>query len=349
MGNDENKPDSLYKFPFEFIGKSVTSNFLSEVLTNIVEVPSNLAVTRIGQDLPNVPYSMPRADNIFLLSDDSFLILEFQSDFRYQDLIRFLKYGVFLVDNAWQRDTIKRPVRIAVLYPAKLTLPTSTFSVNGSINISLEHISLGDKIDGVALIDTLKDKLEEYPNLKGEPLLTNKEHASLYLAPFGHISIPNNQFWEDYLTVGAQLTKILDNKNILATMLVAIPNSDARDHFTKELYNMSSDTFITYLDELSGGKISQVQKDLAASKAMNEANKATIAADKATIAASKAMNEADKAMLQAKDAMIMALQQKERSSVLNLFAKGNTVKEISDTLNISEMEVTEIIKNNGTY
>ncbi|MDR1609180.1 MAG: hypothetical protein LBT38_12360, partial [Deltaproteobacteria bacterium] len=228
MGNDEKKPSWLYKHPMEFVGKTVTSQFLSQVLSDMAEVPSSLTGTKIGSDLPNPPYSIPRPDNIIQLSDDSYLILEFQSTFRFQDLIRFLKYGVFLVDNSWQRDKIIRPVRIVVFYPANVKRPTATFSVNGSINISLEHVSLRDKIDGVSLVNGLKTRLDNYPNLQGEPLLTSEEQLSLYLAPFGRVSVQKNQFWEDYLAVGAQLSEIIDDPNILATMLVALPKSETR-------------------------------------------------------------------------------------------------------------------------
>ncbi|MDR1608771.1 MAG: LuxR C-terminal-related transcriptional regulator [Deltaproteobacteria bacterium] len=75
---------------------------------------------------------------------------------------------------------------------------------------------------------------------------------------------------------------------------------------------MHSNAYNKFLDDLSDGQFSQVQKELAA-----------------------------------KDATIEALQINVRSSVLKLSAKGNTVKEISDTLNISQKKVREIIKNCG--
>ncbi|MDR1608216.1 MAG: hypothetical protein LBT38_07400 [Deltaproteobacteria bacterium] len=87
---------------------------------------------------------------------------------------------------------------------------------------------------------------------------------------------------------------------------------------------MASDTFLAYLDELSGGKISQPQKELAAMEAEIEAMDAEI---------------------EALDATIAALKKQFKSIIIKLFAKGNSLKEISDTLDISEKEVIEFLEN----
>jgi hypothetical protein len=68
-----------------------------------------------------------------------------------------------------------------VLYSAKVKpLPVETFTLTGSLNISFNQISLGKRIDGTKLVNTLKARLEAKEQKK-DAQLSSTEKAELYL------------------------------------------------------------------------------------------------------------------------------------------------------------------------
>jgi hypothetical protein len=143
----------------------------------------------VSSDLPDITVSILRSDSIIELSDDSYLIAEFQSKAVSKNLYRFIKYGIFLAENIFLKDKVHRLIRIMVFYPAGVKIPTYTFTVSGSIKIQFIQISLGKMIDGKKLVDTIKEKLED-PDKQATEALSSDGLALLYLAPFGLISIP---------------------------------------------------------------------------------------------------------------------------------------------------------------
>ncbi|MDR1576869.1 MAG: hypothetical protein LBT86_01390 [Deltaproteobacteria bacterium] len=331
------KSGPIYGHRFDFVCKKVNSTHL-QIGLDLAEIPSGLTGKMVSSELPDITVSIPRSDSIIKLSDKSYLITEFQFKAVSKNLYRFIKYGIFLAESIFLKEKVHRLIRIVVFYPAGVKIPTYTFTVSGTIKIQFIQISLGDKIDGKKLLDTIKEKLKD-PDKQATEAVSADDLALLYLAPFGYISIPKKEFETDYLTLGAQLSKIFNDRSIFATMMVAIADAETRRPFEEEFKLMYQEDLLDYL---SGGEYSKALASTATATAIIKAKDKELKKKDKEI---KTQGEA----LKTQGEELVTSQQQIKTGVLSLSAKGFSNKEISDTLSLSEDKVAKILKESGKH
>jgi hypothetical protein len=323
VGDDQEpkqKDELLYHNYIDYTWKNIVACSTVDAILPLAGLPAGTTGKKISSNLPNIQVTIKNSDSIFELSDNSLLILEFQSTKEPHSSIRFLEYGVALAKITEAQYGFFKPIQIVVLYPANIyPLPNVSYSLRGTVEISFKQISLKDLIDGKKLINTLKKRLKT-PNLMPDDIFSSpSELMELYLAPFGRLTDPYEEFVSEYLAIGVTLSKILEDPSIFGNMLVTIPESELRTPFQEEFKQMNQ---VDFLDYLSGGQFSKAKEELAILDAKLEAKDATI---------------------EAKDATIEAQRKNLKATVLNLSAKNFTIQEISVTMGLSEKEVTDIL------
>ncbi|MDR1657987.1 MAG: hypothetical protein LBT47_10630 [Deltaproteobacteria bacterium] len=322
------KQGLLYYHRYDFIWKNIAARLPFQAISQLVKLSPDLTGNEISSNLPEIQFAIKRSDTIFELSDGSFLIIEFQSAEESHSPIKFLRYGIDLAELNFEQNRSFKPIKIIVLYSANVEpLPPTTFVVTGSVTISFEQISLGEKIDGKKLIDTIKSRFDFSISNPDKNIISPSELAELYLAPFGRITIPYEQFVSEYLSLGAKLSNIFKDPSIFASMLVTIPEKELRSPFEKEFEFMYQAQMADFLTE---GEFSQ--------------NKNELKAKDAEIKAQAMELEANAMELKAKDARFEAARKKLEATVVKLYNKKLTIQEISVTMSIGEEEVTDILK-----
>ncbi|MDR1701164.1 MAG: hypothetical protein LBR56_00125 [Sporomusaceae bacterium] len=107
-------------------------------------------------NLPALQVNEKRADNIFLLADESILILEYESKADSQTALKYGHYA-FRVAETYCKEKVPKII-IAVIYTADITKAPGSLDL-GSVKLSWEQVFLA-KLDGEAIFDDLKTKVE---------------------------------------------------------------------------------------------------------------------------------------------------------------------------------------------
>ena len=118
-------------------------------------------------NLPALSLDERRTDNIFLLEDDTILILEFESSVHYKNLFKYGYYGFRVIESYYKEKLCK--VIIVVIYTGDVET-ASNFLDMGSIKLSFEQVFLS-KFNDQKMYQELKNKVENNVNLTDEDIM----------------------------------------------------------------------------------------------------------------------------------------------------------------------------------
>ena len=198
--------------------KDVMFKALSQHYENKSLAVYGLNVPRIKCLLPTnypaVTATEIHADNPFLLEDDSLLILEYESDPKQDD---FLKYNTYVI-NALRRlrkEGIEaKRVIIAVIYTGDINVSPSELDV-GALRIQVEQVFLS-KFDTEDIYTGLKAKI------KSEELLTDDDVMKLIILPLTQPDKTRKQkLIEDAIDLAKQVKDEHLQLSIMAGILTA--------------------------------------------------------------------------------------------------------------------------------
>ena len=136
----------------------------------------------ISGELPVVEVSVLRTDCIFLLEDDTYQHLEFETAYNKDNLVRFAKYDLYL----YERD--KREINTTVIYSAEVKTADRSIKI-GSLEYTPNVVMMRD-YDGGAIFAELEAKLKN-----GEDL-TDKDILNLIFMPLMRNSAPKLELVE---------------------------------------------------------------------------------------------------------------------------------------------------------
>jgi hypothetical protein len=215
-----------------FQNKDILLKILSENYKNKTFSAYGLNLPPIKEVLPtNLPalqVNEKRADNIFLLADDSILILEYESKANNQTALKYGHYAFRVAETYFKEKAPK--IIIAVIYTADIAKAPGSLDL-GSVKLSWEQVFLA-KLDGEAIYDDLKIKVES------KKPLTEADIMNFVILPLTQKK--NKQpFIEKTVTLAQEIADEDTQSFIVAGILTAA------DKFIDKLYSKKMRRWLT--------------------------------------------------------------------------------------------------------
>lgn len=130
--------------------QKLTSGLFKDKTLEFYGVKSARITELISVELPITETSKDVMDFVFLLEDNTYLHLEFQTDYDLTDLLRFIRYDTRL----FERDG--RKVRTVIIYASEVKDAPASLNI-GSVAYTPDVVMMGD-YDGAAILAGLEDK-----------------------------------------------------------------------------------------------------------------------------------------------------------------------------------------------
>ena len=163
---EKNKSEITYH------NKDVLSKILAENFKDKSLKVYGIDVPRIKQilptNLPKIQVNEMRLDNLFLLEDDSIAIIDYESDVKWENQLKYLNYIVRILERYKKAETLKK-IRMIVIYTADIEKAPEEFSA-GCLTLKMERAFLS-KIDSNTVQKEIAGKLEHGFSLSDDELM----------------------------------------------------------------------------------------------------------------------------------------------------------------------------------
>lgn len=164
--------ESMGEKEITYHSKDVLSKILAENFKEKSLSVYGINVPRIKKvlptNLPAVQANELRIDNLFLLTDDSVALIDYESDVKWTNKLKYLNYIVRVLER-YKKEEMPRKVRMIVIYTADVERAPDEFSV-GCLTLKLEQAFLS-KIDSTEVVRQLAARLEQGEALSDEELM----------------------------------------------------------------------------------------------------------------------------------------------------------------------------------
>ena len=166
-------------------------------------------------NLPAIIANELRIDQLFLLADGSLAIIDYESEFRAKNLVKYAGYAIRVMER-WLRDEGVLPkLRIIIIYTADVKRGTTTPDIDlDGIALHLEEGFLSD-LDGNRIQEVVQNKLKQNIPLNAQ------EAMQLMILPLTyHDKERQKQAVEEVVTLADSIPDPESSRKILAGMLV---------------------------------------------------------------------------------------------------------------------------------
>lgn len=255
--------------------QKLTSGLFRDKTLEFYGVKSAKIKELVNIELPIADVSKNTMDFVFLLEDNSYLHLEFQTKFNNNDLLRFIRYDTRL----FERDG--RNVHTVVIYSSEVKTASASLNI-GSV-VYMPDIVMMDDFDGAAILAGLEAKAqadEEFSdadiiNLILLPLMRNNDIPRIRLAvrsiELAQVAVKDRikrdaciasayAFAEKYLN-SADIKRI--KELLMMTDVITEIIQDERIEIAKKLLRKGlTIEFISEVTEIDESTIKQLQEEL---------------------------------------------------------------------------------------
>jgi len=204
---------------YDIIFRSMTEQFKEKAL-DFYGIHTAPIVRVEAAELPTITVSDRRMDFLFLLADDTYLHLEFQTTFREQDIDRFLQYDV----TAYEK--YKKPIQTVVIYGADVedALESKNY---GSVTYETKAVFMKN-YNGDQIIQSLWAKVES-----GEEL-TELDELHLVFLPLMRSSVSRSERAIETVELAKRITDEARQFRLLAT-IIAISDKFIDEEYVEKL------------------------------------------------------------------------------------------------------------------
>ncbi|WP_231106967.1 hypothetical protein [Anoxybacillus flavithermus] len=209
---------------YDIIFRNMTAQFKEKVL-DFYGIRTAPIVRVEATDLPTIAVNDRRMDFLFLLADDTYLHLEFQTTFDEKDLDRFLQYDV----SAYER--YKKPIKTVVIYGADVEKVLEQKSY-GSVQYEAQAV-LMKKYNGDAIIQNLWAKVEN-----GEEL-TDLDELHLIFLPLMRSSLNRSERAIETVEIAKRIKNEEKQVRLLAT-IIAVSDKFIDKEYVEKLMEVLS-------------------------------------------------------------------------------------------------------------
>ncbi|MCL1999473.1 MAG: hypothetical protein FWG65_11980 [Turicibacter sp.] len=158
--------------PISHTNKDILSKSLSQNYKDKSFDVYGLNVARIKQmlstDYPVVAVEY-RGDGAFLLTDNSLLLTEYESKFKFANFIKYLRYVLALLDILAKEGIKVTNVIVAVIYTGDIKTAPAVYDL-GAVKVSVEQVFLS-KFDTGEMYADLKAKIERGERLSDDDVM----------------------------------------------------------------------------------------------------------------------------------------------------------------------------------
>ena len=198
----------------DIISKVLTQNYQNKSLAvyGLTDLPRIKRM--LSPDFPVVTATEFYGDNLFLLEDDSLLVLEYESKPVWQDFLKYGKYAIFAVERLLAENIQVKKVIIAVLYTGDVQKTANQLDL-GSFCIQVEQVYLS-QFDTDAIYTELEAKIE-----RNEPL-TDEDVMKFIILPLTQPDKKRKQgLIVDTVTLAKKISDDMQQSFILAGIITA--------------------------------------------------------------------------------------------------------------------------------
>ena len=155
--------------------KDITSKLMAETLKGkslaAFGLPELKIVDILPTNLPVIESNELRLDNLFLLSDGSLAIIDYESSFSRENFVKYLNYIARVIRRFAVRRELKdlKQLKMVVIYTADVERAEERYDLGGLILI-VESACL-IHLDGSQIYDRLKHKIDAGEKLAEEELM----------------------------------------------------------------------------------------------------------------------------------------------------------------------------------
>lgn len=160
------------KSEITYHNKDVLSKILAENFKDKSLKVYGIDVPKIKQilptNLPEIQVNEMRLDNLFLLEDDSVAIIDYESEVKWENQLKYLNYIVRILER-YKKDEMPKKIRMIVIYTADVETAPEEFSA-GCLTLKMERAFLR-KIDSEGEREELTRRLKEKLPLSDDELM----------------------------------------------------------------------------------------------------------------------------------------------------------------------------------
>ncbi len=160
------------KSEITYHNKDVLSKILAENFKDKSLKVYGIDVPKIKQilptNLPQIQVNEMRIDNLFLLEDDSIAIIDYESDVKWENHLKYLNYIVRILER-YKKEERPKQIRMIVIYTADVEKAPEEFSA-GCLTLKMEQAFLR-KIDSEAVQEEIREKLAQGLPLSDDELM----------------------------------------------------------------------------------------------------------------------------------------------------------------------------------
>ncbi|WP_310602153.1 hypothetical protein [Anaerosporobacter sp.] len=120
-------------------------------------------------NLPKVSADEKRIDNLFLLEDDTIAIVDYESDDKESNRIKYMNYIVRVLERYYKEGAGIVNIRMIVIYTGDVEEAEDTLEIP-SLTLRMEQVFLS-KLDGEPIYQAIKQKIESKEQLNEEELM----------------------------------------------------------------------------------------------------------------------------------------------------------------------------------
>ena len=165
----------LNKDPITYQNKDVGSKVLAEHLPGKDFSVFGLRLPKIKAlkptNLPAVEANELQMDNLFLLEDDSYLLVDYESVYREKNKVKYLGYLARLSKRLYNESGRYPAIRVLIIYTADVKRGTTRPRLDiTSLQMDLLEVFLSE-MDGESILNEINRKLENGDTLSNDDLL----------------------------------------------------------------------------------------------------------------------------------------------------------------------------------
>jgi len=161
--------------------KDITSKILAEKFTgkSLNVYGFNLPKVKeiLPTNLPTIQADELRLDNLFLLEDNSFAIIDYESTYKEENKVKYLNYVARIASQYCSKYGTKLNIRILILYTADITKEQTTDCLNlNSVTLKIEQAFLSE-------INSEKMKEKRSRKIRQKETLSDEEMMQFIILP----------------------------------------------------------------------------------------------------------------------------------------------------------------------
>lgn len=241
--------------------KDIASKMISERLIGKRLAPFGLPnlhiVDILPTNLPAIESNELRLDNLFLLSDGSLAIIDYESEFDRENFVKYMNY----IARVLKRYSINkrldevREIRMVVIYTADVEYAPDVYDLGG-VTLKIEAAYLVNR-NSNHIYQKLRYKIEH------KEALTEEEQMELMILPLTARGVEGKQ---EYIRKAAELAKKLpdskDTHTVLAGLLTFTDKfieADYAERLRREVFMLTKVERIIYEEATEKNIISAIQ------------------------------------------------------------------------------------------